>query len=203
MKIFSTLTQEDQEILNSILDLYDSTIIDLLELENHTLLIRKSVTDLTYNEKGDYFHGMEVNVAIASAITAEARIFMSQLKQNPNLNLYYSDTDSAVNDMPLNEELVGNKLGQLKLECTIDKAVFLAPKIYALVTIEGKEIIKVKRLKPEVIDNLHLTDLDVLLIKDTTRVFTQENWFKSIIKGEITTNDIIYKFIKKLLTLFE
>jgi hypothetical protein len=46
--------------------------------------------------------------------------------------LYYSDTDSVVTSGTLPEELLGKGLGQLKLECTAEKGVFLAPKVYAL-----------------------------------------------------------------------
>ena len=41
------------------------------------------------------------NIAIASAITALARVHMSQFKNNKNYNLYYTDTDSAIIDQPL------------------------------------------------------------------------------------------------------
>jgi DNA polymerase family B len=40
--------------------------------------------------------------------------------------------------------MVGKELGQFKLEHTILKAVFLAPKVYGLITDQGEEIIKVK-----------------------------------------------------------
>lgn len=73
------------------------------------------------------FHGLDINTAKASAVTAGARVHMSLFKKNPNFNLYYSDTDSAVIDRQLDSEFVGNKLGQMKLEHTINKAVFLAP----------------------------------------------------------------------------
>jgi|ERR1700688_233747 len=42
-----------------------------------------------------------VNISIAAAVTAYARIHMSQFKNNPSLpNLYYSDTDSLYFDGP-------------------------------------------------------------------------------------------------------
>ena len=43
------------------------------------------VIDIEYNN----------SIAIASAITAYARVFMSIFKNNPDFNLYYGDTDSA------------------------------------------------------------------------------------------------------------
>jgi len=74
-----------------------------------------------------------VNIAIASAVTAYARIHMSQFKNSPLLpNLYYTDTDSAYFDGPLPDYMKDPKrLGALKLEGVYDKALFLAPKVYA------------------------------------------------------------------------
>jgi len=47
--------------------------------------------------------------------------------------------------------------------------------VYALITEDGKEIIKVKGLTNEVISKLTFNDLESLLIKDSTREFTQKN----------------------------
>ena len=47
-----------------------------------------------------------VNIAIASAITAYARIHMSQFKNRDDFILYYSDTDSIYIDRPLPDYLV-------------------------------------------------------------------------------------------------
>jgi hypothetical protein len=88
--------------------------------------------------------------------------------------------------------MIGNNLGQFKLEHVIKKAVFLAPKVYALITEDGQEIIKVKGLKHDVISRLTFSDIEALLIKDSSREFHQEKWFKSIIDGQITTSDMIY-----------
>jgi DNA polymerase elongation subunit (family B) len=59
---------------------------------------------------------------------------MSQFKNCPNLpNLYYTDTDSLYFDGPIPETFISStELGKLKLEGIYDKAIFLAPKVYAL-----------------------------------------------------------------------
>jgi hypothetical protein len=64
-------------------------------------------------------------------------------------------------------------LGQFKLaeEHTLLKGVFLAPKVYGLITTEGNEIIKVK---------------------DSSKEFIQEKWFKRLIQGDITPKDVAY-----------
>jgi DNA polymerase elongation subunit (family B) len=89
-----------------------------------------------------------VSIAIAAAITAYARIHMSQFKNNPNFELYYSDTDSIFIDRPLASEFISKtELGKLKLEYELNDAIFLAPKVYYLETINGDIIYKVKGLK--------------------------------------------------------
>lgn len=59
-----------------------------------------------------------INIAIASAVTAYARIHMSQFKNNQNLpNLYYTDTDSLYFDGTISDSFISNtELGKLKLE---------------------------------------------------------------------------------------
>jgi DNA polymerase elongation subunit (family B) len=107
-----------------------------------------------------------VSVAIAAAITAYARIHMSQFKNNPNFKLYYTDTDSAYLDRPLPDHLVSStELGKFKLESVIDKAIFLSPKVYFLKTEEGKTIFKVKGLKHNVV--LTFEDFNNLLFKES------------------------------------
>jgi DNA polymerase elongation subunit (family B) len=91
---------------------------------------------------------------------------MSQFKNNPNFNLYYSDTDSIYIDRPLSEELISSTiLGKMKLEYVLTEAIFLAPKMYYLETEDGKVIYKVKGLKHEV--ELTLSDFESLLYKES------------------------------------
>ena len=90
------------------------------------------------------------NVAISSAITALARVHMSQFFNNFNHQVYYTDTDSIRTNNPLPSDLVGNQLGQFKLEYEINDAVFLAPKVYGFTTTSGKEIIKIKGVTKDV-----------------------------------------------------
>jgi hypothetical protein len=97
---------------------------------------------------------------------------MSQFKNNPKINLYYTDTDSVYTDSDIEESLVNAKvLGKLKLENTCDKAIFLTPKVYCLITEEGDTIYKVKGLS----HNIKLTyeDFQKLLIKNSLIEKTQ------------------------------
>jgi hypothetical protein len=115
-----------------------------------------------------------INVGIASAITAYSRILMTQFKNNPKINLYYTDTDSIYTDSDLDESFISNKLlGKLKLEHVIKKAIFLSPKVYYLETEDNKVIYKVKGLKHEI--ELIKNDFESLLYKDA---FLEKNQSK-------------------------
>jgi hypothetical protein len=190
--IYDVSTEGAQDSFNKMLLDIGESIHDYIRIDDNYIIIRDALIDLKYDSDQDMYHGQDVNIAIASAITAGARAYMSIFKNSLAFNLYYSDTDSVVIDKTLPEKVVGGALGQLKLEHTIEKAVFLAPKVYGLVDINGNEIIKVKGVTQEIASDLHFNDLDQLLIEDSSREFTQEKWFKSVIEGDISISDIAY-----------
>jgi len=105
------------------LEVFKETILDYIKLDQHIVIVRDSIVDLRYNEGEDMYFGLDVNIALASAITAGARVHMSIFKNNPDFKLYYSDTDSGVFGRALPTEYVGTRLGQFKLEHVIDRAV--------------------------------------------------------------------------------
>jgi hypothetical protein len=183
ISIYDCSTEEGKTSIQDDIDVWGVTIQDFVKIDNHFLIIRNTRLSYKYDEKEDLFHGQDINIAIASAITAGARVHMSIFKNNPDFNLYYSDTDSSVTDKPLPDFMVGNKLGQMKLEHTINRGVFLAPKVYGLEDIDGHEIIKVKGVTGEVASKLNFNDLEELLVRDSHKEFTQEKWFKSVLKG--------------------
>src|ERR1700679_4010688 len=107
----------------------------------------------------------DTSIGIAAAITAYSRIHMSLFKNNQNIVLYYTDTDSIYIDKPLPPEFISSTiLGKLKLENVCSDAIFLAPKVYCLNTIDNDLIYKVKGLKHEV--ELTMKDFAQLLYKD-------------------------------------
>ena len=59
---------------------------------------------------------------------------------------------------------------------------------------DGTEIIKIKGLSKEAIKRYGITfkDMEALLVKDSTRDFSQEKWSKSILDGKITIKDVAY-----------
>ena len=78
------------------------------------------------------FRTVKSNVAIASAITAYARIHMLKYKLNPNV--LYTDTDSAYSSVKLEPSEIGKGLGLMKDELkgnVIREAYFFGNKQYA------------------------------------------------------------------------
>lgn len=142
------------------------SILNVIELGDKILVIHrplsKDINTLLDSTKETH----NVNIAIASAITAYARIHMTQFKNNPDFNLFYTDTDSIYIDKPLSLELVSNTdLGKMKLENKLNKSIFISPKVYCLETIDNKVIYKVKGLSHDV--ELTMLDFENLLIKNT------------------------------------
>jgi hypothetical protein len=134
-------------------------ILETQDLGNYKLVIYK----VNQDENDEETHN--VSIAIAAAITAYSRIHMSQFKNNPLINLYYTDTDSIYTDSDIDESFINKKiLGKLKLENICNKAIFLSPKMYCLETEDGQTIYKVKGLKHEI--ELTMKDFEQLLYKD-------------------------------------
>jgi DNA polymerase elongation subunit (family B) len=145
---------------------HSDDIIDEIELGEKVLIKHRSDLKDQQNILYGNLETHNTNIAIASAITAYARIHMSQFKNNSEFKLYYSDTDSAYFDKALPDYLVNNKiLGKMKLEHIINKAIFLAPKVYYLETENGKVIYKVKGLSHDI--ELTFDDFKTLLNKES------------------------------------
>ena len=89
----------------------------------------------------------DVSVAISSAVTAYSRIYMNKIKLdilNKGGSIYYTDTDSIVTDIKLDDSVVGKDLGKFKLEHVVEEGYFISNKTYALKKTDGSVIIKNK-----------------------------------------------------------
>jgi hypothetical protein len=134
-------------------------IVESIDLGEYKLVRYKNPNNQI--EEGTH----NISIGIAAAITAYARIHMSIFKNNPDIKLYYTDTDSAYTDSEIDPKFIDNKaLGKLKLENVCKKAIFLAPKVYCLETEENKFIYKVKGLKHNV--ELTINEFEHLLFKN-------------------------------------
>lgn len=120
------LTRVVKSIMNITKDY--STVLSYSNI-NYKLLSQLN-NELTSNIEN--FHTpIKSNVAIAAAVTAYARIIMIPFKIDPNT--LYTDTDSSFTTAPIDPELLGDMLGQMKDEMKgvlIQEALFLGPKKY-------------------------------------------------------------------------
>ena len=150
---FETFLIIDSEELDNYLNKFE--VKDFKELNNNKILISYLDKNKIENSKFKTAKSNKnVSISIPSAITAYARIFMSQYKNNI-FKIYYTDTDSLFIDKPLDSNLISNKLGHFKLENVFKKAVFLAPKVYGGVTDKGEEITKIKGYKNKISFNFN------------------------------------------------
>jgi DNA polymerase elongation subunit (family B) len=113
------------------------------------------------------------------------------------LKLFYTDTDSIytnLNPDKMNELypniISSTGLGKLKLESSSNKAIFLAPKLYYLRTIDSKVIIILKGLEKAV--KLSEQDFIELLSKIITIIKLQDKGYKSIEDATISIKNQIY-----------
>jgi hypothetical protein len=183
-----TIFENNKSYLNFI-DKHSDDIIEDIELGDKVLVKHRSETKDQQNMLYGNLETHNTNIAIASAITAYARIHMSQFKNNSDFNLYYSDTDSIYIDKALPESLVNSKiLGMMKLEHKINKTIFLAPKVYYLEN--DKIIYKVKGLSHDI--ELTIKDFENLLYKESWIQKWQTKWRKNLAEGHISVLNEVY-----------
>ena len=166
---------------------YFDSIIKTTEIDDYILVEYQSIQIESENS----IHN--TNIAVAAAITAYARIHMTQFKNNPEIILYYTDTDSIYvdEDSKINPNLIDNRiLGKLKLENICKKAIFLSPKVYCLLTEDDEIIYKVKGLKHNV--ELNMNDFEQLLFKNSILKKTQNKLRKFLNKSHIEVLESVY-----------
>jgi hypothetical protein len=81
----------------------------------------------------------------------------------------------------------------MKLEYVAEKAIFLAPKVYACAFLDGSTLIKVKGSKSHINKAITFEDFEKLLFKGATyKTGTQEKFYRSMSEGTISVTDILY-----------
>jgi hypothetical protein len=164
---FNELRIVEEKSLNDLLNNDKILIHDIFKIDNDFLVqIKKNEQQELISSIDHLVENHNINIAVASFVTAYARIHMSIFKNNKDFNLYYTDTDSIAIDQPLNENLINSKiLGKMKLEYIVTKAIFLSPKLYCLQTIDNQLITKTRGLSHNI--QLSYEDFEKLLFKDS------------------------------------
>jgi hypothetical protein len=81
--IYNTNNDVENNKFNEMLEVYGESINYKVNIDNYIVTVRDSLISLPYNDDElDLYHGLEVNIAIASAITGGARMWMSLIKNN-------------------------------------------------------------------------------------------------------------------------
>lgn len=172
-------------------EINNESFISSIELGDKILVQHKSENKVQHTELYGNLETHNVNIGIAAAITAYARMHMSKFKNNSKYKLFYTDTDSVYLDKPLDDSMVSSTiLGKMKLENTFNKAIFLAPKVYYLETIDDKVIYKVKGLKHEV--ELTKDDFENLMFKQSFLQKLQSKWIKNLTESNILIREDLY-----------
>lgn len=100
----------------------------------------------------------ETSLPIAIAITAYARMYMNDFINE--YNCYNTDTDSLAIDNDLPNNLIGDELGQFKLETFADEVYFISPKLYYLENYNlNKIIIKARTIGGETLSKQDFIDM--------------------------------------------
>ena len=69
IEMFDTANESENKLFMEVLEVYGETLQDYIQIDSHYLTVRKSTLDYKYNEEEELFHGLDVNIAIASAIS--------------------------------------------------------------------------------------------------------------------------------------
>lgn len=155
---------------------------DLILISYHEINDDKFINDYT---------DMNISVGVAAAIASYSRIQMTKFKNLSYNKMYYTDTDSAIMEKPLDNSLVGNHLGQMVLEKEYKEFVALAPKVYGGILNNGKEFSKIKGFSKQI----SYKDFKSLLIKDKSLKLKQNKWFRFIGSGSISIKSQVYTLI--------
>ena len=161
-------------------------VSDVIKItDNYSLVIsEKTVEDgITLNS----------SVAIAAAVTSNARMYMAPLILDNELDILYTDTDSIKTKVKINEierykYLDHDNLGGLKYEYTFQESIYLTPKVYGGIINDKESLIKIKGFK----DKVEFETLKNILINKESIKLNQEKWFKDWIKEEILIKDQEY-----------
>lgn len=109
---------------------------------------------------------IETAVQIASAVTSYARIYMYDFKNIKDNKCYYTDTDSIFLEKELDNKFVGDKLGDFKLEYKVDRALFIAPKVYCVKIKDSIDKIVMRGLKKSEYDHNEIIKIFERIIKN-------------------------------------
>jgi hypothetical protein len=177
-------------IIHSIISITDDTYVLLISDNLNTTIINQLNIKLNSDFKS-FQSPVLSNVAIASAVTAYARIHMIPFKLNTDC--YYTDTDSIFTKTKLNPEQIGNDLGLMKDELDgklVKEAYFLGIKQYGYSYIENGESVNKSVFAGVTRNSLTLDQIKQLHLGGEINKTISSKFFKSFTNLSIKIKDI-------------
>jgi hypothetical protein len=99
------------------------------------------------------------SIYIAAMISAEAAIIMHKFLDLYKNNIYYTDTDSLILDIPLDPQFIGDEIGKFKFVNKIKRGYFIAPKLYLMVLDNDEILIKSKGVNKDLLNENQFIEL--------------------------------------------
>lgn len=127
--------------------------------------------------------------------TGHASVFMSKILNLENNPCYYTDTDSCFVSKKLDEDFVGNNLGQLAFKGLVKRAYFISPKLYCLIMENGEVIIKSKGIASKNLTEQYFVDM----LYGICKIIPIERFEKNILKSSVQFKNSFYKINPVLL----
>ena len=180
-KIISFHEINSNSILVNYYPVIDSEICLQYGLDYNKVILE----DKNFNIENNIEKFKDVSVIVSALVTSYARVFMLKvildfLKDGGEI--FYMDTDSLVTNKPLQTYLVGNNLGQFKLEYIIEEAYFISNKTYCLVLKDGRTIIKCKGVLN---NSLSLEDFKDMYFSSKNVIALKTNSVINLSKGSV------------------
>lgn len=214
-KKITSLIDNDETYMNIIsrYPVYDDKVIsEELYLLSHGAEISKNVCeqhginyiDVLNDSKGgssiqeEFNTVRNVSVGVSASITAYSSIFMLKIKkyiQSLGGQIYYTDTDSIVTNIPLPEEYIGNDIGQFKLEYKIIRGYFISSKLYCLVVWDKEKNKEKVVIKAKGVYGSRLTEKDFITLLNNEEIthgvkgYSKKNYSEGYVSIN-TKNDI-------------
>jgi hypothetical protein len=181
-------------IIHSIISVNEDTYVLLISDNLNTDILKELNIKLNSDFKS-YQSKVNSNVAIASAVTAYARIHMIPFKLNNNC--YYSDTDSVILGNKLDSSFIGDEIGLMKHELKgelIKEAYFLGLKQYGYSYFkdidDGRKLQECSVFAGVKKDSLTLKQIKNLHLGGNIKIEIPSKFFKSFKNLSIKIKDI-------------
>lgn len=76
LEIYDVSTPDGNQYLNDVLDCKGQRVKDVIHFDNKVLIQIPNISNYEYDESKELYHGLDVNIGIASAVTAGVELYV-------------------------------------------------------------------------------------------------------------------------------